>query len=453
MDLRQLVENLVEQELEEANALAAGGVSATGGSVLGQDMGPTHDTMWSGNIEENLDERRSKAKMAQPVIMYHGTTSAFLPSIVSHGLSPKKSDKKNIWQGSDDNDLDSLEGVYLGSNWVTAMNYGIDAARVFGGKPVILTIQAIPQSALADEDSFEFRSLLHNILRNLMPTTAPGLLEIKLLAAKIFEPEFYQKIKEAFVNYIHEKFTTHNKNIPKNEQLLSNIFELVSKKVAQRFYERNIAEAIQTFYSDKLDAKPGQEYNMALYYANQIMKDIHTYDESLMKQSQTAITKLYASNFKLQKHQDSFRVNQNIGFSGRNRIVGIIQKEGKSWVLLYGNPHEAENAEGYIPGEATWEQRRRALWQQRQSSQSQMTPESVERLTSEIFENVLDKMGLKKATTQVRRDVVGGSPVYMDKHDGDKEGTKKVMAKVAKNLNKKPYSKDPPRMGLTDKKG
>lgn len=64
--------------------------------------------------------------------------------------------------------------------------------------------------------------------------------------------------------------------------------------------------------------------------------------------------------------------------------------------------------------------------------------------------NLADKMGLKKATNQVRRDVVGGSPVYMDRHDGDTETTKKVMAKVAKNLNRKPYSKKPPMMGLQE---
>lgn len=64
--------------------------------------------------------------------------------------------------------------------------------------------------------------------------------------------------------------------------------------------------------------------------------------------------------------------------------------------------------------------------------------------------NLADKMGLKKATDQVRRGVVGGSPVYMDRHDGDEAGTKKVMGKVAKNLNRKPYSKKPPMMGLTE---
>lgn len=68
---------------------------------------------------------------------------------------------------------------------------------------------------------------------------------------------------------------------------------------------------------------------------------------------------------------------------------------------------------------------------------------------NKLGENVLDKMGLQKATSNVRRGALSGE-VYMDRHDNDKENTKKVMAKVAKNLNKKPYSSDPPMMGLRE---
>ena len=66
----------------------------------------------------------------------------------------------------------------------------------------------------------------------------------------------------------------------------------------------------------------------------------------------------------------------------------------------------------------------------------------------DLIENVLDDMGLEKATNSVRRGMIGGGAVYMDRHDPNKKRTKDVMAKVAKNLNKKPYSHDPPRMGL-----
>lgn len=66
----------------------------------------------------------------------------------------------------------------------------------------------------------------------------------------------------------------------------------------------------------------------------------------------------------------------------------------------------------------------------------------------DLIENVLDDMGLEKATTSVRRGMIGGGAVYMDRHDPNKKRTKDVMAKVSKNLHRKPYSHDPPRMGL-----
>lgn len=74
--------------------------------------------------------------------------------------------------------------------------------------------------------------------------------------------------------------------------------------------------------------------------------------------------------------------------------------------------------------------------------------EKVSSVLKELVENVLDDMGLKKATKSVRVNMVGGSPIYMDRHDDSKKKTKDVMRKVSKNLHRKPYSHDPPRMGL-----
>lgn len=76
-----------------------------------------------------------------------------------------------------------------------------------------------------------------------------------------------------------------------------------------------------------------------------------------------------------------------------------------------------------------------------------MKPVHKKMWSEELAENVLDKMGLEKATSNVRKGALSGE-VYMDRHDHDKAHTKKVMSTVSKNLNKEPYSKDPPRMGL-----
>jgi len=80
--------------------------------------------------------------------------------------------------------------------------------------------------------------------------------------------------------------------------------------------------------------------------------------------------------------------------------------------------------------------------------ESEQTQAYLGEIVEEILENVLDKMGLHKATNSIRRNMVGGGEVYMDRHDSDQKGPKAVMAKVSKNLNRKPYSHNPPRMGI-----
>jgi hypothetical protein len=64
-NLKNLIEELVQQELDEFNAIGAGGVSATGGQPLGINMTPQHRVMWSG------DKPRKKKKVL-PEAMFRG---------------------------------------------------------------------------------------------------------------------------------------------------------------------------------------------------------------------------------------------------------------------------------------------------------------------------------------------------------------------------------------------
>lgn len=73
---------------------------------------------------------------------------------------------------------------------------------------------------------------------------------------------------------------------------------------------------------------------------------------------------------------------------------------------------------------------------------------TLKEFITSIVENVLDDMGHTKATSSIRKGMVGGGEVYLDRDDTNKGRSKSVVDKVAKNLNKKPYSHDPPRMGL-----
>lgn len=458
-DFRQLLENLIEQELEEANAIAVGGVSATGGGPLGQNMKPTYDAMWSGN--EELNERRSDSPTATPVIAYHGTTSVFLPNIINHGLSPKKEDKKNIWQGEeDDNTLDSLEGVYLGNKPDIAKSYAIDSSEYFGGDPVVLVVQVVPQSTMADEDNFDLSISFFQAISMLSKDNV----EMSIVA--ILDPTnpIVTQAKQKFAELFHKKYSK-NPNHPRPDELLSKAFLVLAAKSSASDRPYYISSAISALFRNHvMDINKFIKNPLTLTddEKSQVIEDLvdqvqQAFQLSDLKEIQTQITKYYASEMRMQnkaKQQGSFRVNQVIGFKGRNRIVGIVKRSSDKvhWELLYGEPHGMSITLANPLQVPTWTARERQLRFQRQSPPQQpqaMPSESlVHDISMTVLENLADKMGLKKATSQVRRDVTGGSPVYMDKHDGDKEGTKKVMQAVSKNLNKKPYSKDPPRMGL-----
>lgn len=460
--IKKIVEEVVVQEV---NSIGAGNVSATGGSPLGQDMGPTHEEMWSGNLEE----KRKTSPMATPIIVYHGTTSKFLPNIVNHGLSPRKEDKKNIWQDNEDEEssseidfLDSLPGVYLTTNVHTAANYAKEAVAKFGGNPVVFAVQAVPQSAFADEDNLDFTTLFNTMVfgRDLL-----GQLIFFYLTENMGE---YNKLKYEFADKAHHRFLF---NIPEgkpkpqiNLNLLGQIFDLLVLQKGGSLGAKEHDEVSKLLLqTGKFNSK--QETDLLAWEHMDGMRA--DYSEDKMKRLQDALTKYYAINTRSKGFMASeFRIDQTIGFSGRNKIVGIAEERKtvkdnflypvKNWVMLYGKPYRIEDLSSktdltkQVP---EWEMRARQLRQQRQQQNpQQFQQESLNVLTDQILENVLDKMGLKKATSQVRRDVIGGSPVYMDRHDGDKEGTKKVMAQVSQNLNKKPYSKNPPMMGIEPKK-
>ena len=64
-----------------------------------------------------------------------------------------------------------------------------------------------------------------------------------------------------------------------------------------------------------------------------------------------------------------------------------------------------------------------------------------------IIENVLDKMGAQHVSSSIRGTCF---PVYAYRGDSGIARHREVMRKIRKNLQRKAYSHDPPRMGLTD---
>lgn len=107
-------------------------------------------------IESLLERRRAK-----PQLMYHGTSSKNLRSILKQGLIPDP--KKRVWQ-DDPNAAStytqitrrSLKGVYLASNYSTASSASLTAAQKSKSERLIVVAQVQPRSGFADEDDISF---------------------------------------------------------------------------------------------------------------------------------------------------------------------------------------------------------------------------------------------------------------------------------------------------------
>lgn len=106
--------------------------------------------------KQHLVERPGRQNVE---LMFHGTTSDFVPSIKKHGLLP---DSPNVSMGygnedpSSDLSLPSYGGVYLTSNFHIAIDAAEMVSMSTGGQPVIVIVQYVSGSGGIDEDEIIF---------------------------------------------------------------------------------------------------------------------------------------------------------------------------------------------------------------------------------------------------------------------------------------------------------
>ena len=94
-------------------------------------------------VSELLVERR----LQRTRIMYHGTSSTFLPSIMKHGLIPNAPHK-----GFGDDEWASYGGVYLTSRLPYAKKATKFTVKSHSGDPILITVQLVVGSGGLDED-------------------------------------------------------------------------------------------------------------------------------------------------------------------------------------------------------------------------------------------------------------------------------------------------------------
>jgi len=94
---------------------------------------------------ETLFERR----LQPTTLMYHGTSSVFLRSILKTGLDANPKQKSWDSKGS----MPSLGGVYMASTAGRSTRLAAqEAVEKYGGSPILITIQVVTSSGTPDED-------------------------------------------------------------------------------------------------------------------------------------------------------------------------------------------------------------------------------------------------------------------------------------------------------------
>ena len=268
-------------------------------------------------ITESLRQRRTR-------IMYHGTSSVFLKSILKHGLIANP--PKRAYSGNKTHDLGhmpylaSFHGVYLGEDW-QAIEAAEFAVNKFGGYPIIVGVQIVIGSNHADEDDFT-NILLNAISLVLMYYTYQQLLDLGI------DHEEFEYLYDAFESNVIQKLDkfTHITNLdhPRLEHVqteLRNYFDLMITHLFEQAYEfrqskqyTRLEDGVGPSHSDLDKLRFNPEY---IKFVERFARLVRDHDNS-----------------------STFKIPFDIKFSGKNKILKIIRIDEKDKTVIWTNPNQ-----------------------------------------------------------------------------------------------------------------
>lgn len=303
-------------------------------------------------------------KRAKPQIMFHGTTSNFLPKIFQLGMIPNP--KKGRWKGEDNfvsttinrPSMHSLEGSYWTTNLGEAYKAAGDAVRTDTpedeGNRMIVVAQIMPHSAKADEDdvrrivSQAFITAYAKYFGNRQEDQAAPM----ILAASQFDLNMYVDMVEEFAKNIHERLKTSDK-MPFDSDFFRSVFEATLERLLGHldFSEgpalRSYLEQLEYLYGKKTgDYKEAREVSEARYKelsGKGFPEYTKTGGEKKFLQALDKVSSRYRKSVFQRENEygdmsdTTLRMTEPVGFSGRNKIVAIILGRGRGLVLAYGN--------------------------------------------------------------------------------------------------------------------
>lgn len=284
----------------------------------------------------------------KPIYMYHGTSINNLPSILSQGLIIDS--KQKVWQTDADASFNrpsraSVGGIYFTKNLVTAISSGGNATKNNKKEIIVIIAEIKPGSIFADED------------------TVPSAISI----VKMPEATVNESISCYLWAYLNtdpnnlDLITAKNLYIDNciksiNQQLEYNEFSKLHPKLQERLIEifnegfstaleRQVSHVDSYWYKSAIERVLGRDAEIEQPNKNESEQKYSKYINKVTK-----VLRLFAiSEISRGYGLKSSRIEQNIGYSGGNKIVGIVKinRQNDALELIYeppdGMPTEAIN--------------------------------------------------------------------------------------------------------------
>lgn len=274
-------------------------------------------------------------KEAAKLIMYHGTSSNNIPSILSKGLIPHHKGSV-VWEGSSGKDpfLSSYYGVYFTDLLGAAFHGAWDSIQKSKGNPAIIIAQVESRSpnVVLDEDLLKHPSFywwMH-------PSAGELDYELKKISdeklkewiSQIPLPEerkriIYPDAEEFYRLYKYKKFAEHLWQDLRYNRLGWDNMELI-----KRFVNSDRTNLLITGW-DSIPIIDDDLVEASKTFVKQVLEKFRDITDKLIRKAKELT---YDARARLEKDSiDWFnvRVTEPVTFKGANRIIGVLEFVGE----------------------------------------------------------------------------------------------------------------------------
>jgi len=241
-------------------------------------------------------------------LMYHGTSSKFLDSIIKNGLLFKEDGR--VWGtkqvSTHLNDLESYHGTYFTLNFMTAYSASGQAHRKFGGNRLIIiaNIETRTPQVVADEDDVKNKITIFSKDYKIYPES--DTLKVDILK---YDSLDYERSWEEFKSSV----TYGRLGFPKKLDLLFPLYK-----------DLLLAKLLWELSFHDVEKVTGISYDLKQLHKKYDFKNARSNFRSLFDKFLKKLNFL-ASPPPTNRFMHSVRMTDPVGFKGKNRIVYIVE--------------------------------------------------------------------------------------------------------------------------------